>query len=93
MTTIHTREAAVVNERCAAAHTEDPSACEGSPDALRIVDRTGAAVSGCVRHGAVLMASLEGGRVYPATVQGAAIETYERARVLRPYEFGPQETR
>lgn len=79
-------------DRCAAAHPEDRSACEGPLDAVRVVDQAGAAVSGCVRHGAALLASLDGGRVYPDSVQGAAIETYKRAQDLRPFEFGRQET-
>lgn len=76
-------------DRCAAAHPDDRRPCEGPPDAVRVVDQFEASVSACVRHGAVLLATLEGGRVYPGSVQGAAIEVYERAQKLRPYEFGP----
>jgi hypothetical protein len=74
-------------DRCAAAHVEDPRGCDGPADAVRIVDRTGEQTTGCVRHGAGLLASLAGGRVYPGSVEGAAIEAYRVARTVRPFEF------
>lgn len=75
--------------RCAAAHVEDMARCEGPADAVRIVDQAGAEVTGCVRHGAVLLASLEGGRVYPGpgARQGDAIEVFRAARHLPPFAF------
>jgi len=75
-------------ERCAAAHPDDRSACEGPADAVRIVDPAGFWMYGCVRHGAVLLACLERGRVLPGSVEGAAIEVYQRAQTLLPFAFG-----
>jgi hypothetical protein len=79
------------DRRCAAAHAEDVSACEGPLDAVRVVDELGGEVLGCVRHGAVLLASLECGRVYPGPGHdGYAIEVFKRAQQLKPFNFrGP----
>jgi hypothetical protein len=68
---------------CEAAHPDDRSPCEGPRDAVRIVDSTGGHALGCLRHAAVLLAALVGGRVYPLSVPGAAIEVYHRAARLR----------
>jgi hypothetical protein len=35
---------------------------EGAVDAVRIVDQTGLSAAGCIPHGAVLLASLDGDR-------------------------------
>jgi hypothetical protein len=43
----------------------DPQPCDGHHDAVRIVDQTGASADACLLHGAVLLASLDDGRVYP----------------------------
>lgn len=65
--------------RCSAAHLEDPRPCEGPADAVQIVDQTGAVAVACVLHGAVLLASLAGGRVCLLNgPQGAAIAVYTR---------------
>ena len=78
----------VLNVSCGAAHSEDPRPCEGPVDAVRVVDRVGSAVSGCLLHGAVLLASLDDGRVYPLNgPAGSAIAVYLRARSLRPFDF------
>jgi hypothetical protein len=70
--------------RCSAAHSEDPRPCEGPTDAVQIVDQTGATAAACVLHGAVLLASLAGGRVCLLDgPQGAAIAVYTRA-----FDFG-----
>lgn len=74
--------------RCAAAHVEDQRACDGAIDAVRVVDRVGEQTTGCVRHGAALLASIENGRVYPGSVEGAAVEAYRAAQAPRPFEFG-----
>lgn len=71
--------------RCGAAHDDDPSPCDSPVDSVRIVDKLGDEAFGCHRHGAALLASLEGGRVYPGS--GSAIEAYRRARKLKPFEF------
>lgn len=74
--------------RCAAAHSDDVRQCEGQRNAVQIIDRTGASVAGCVLHGAVLLASLEGGRVAPLNgPDGAAIEAFRRAQVVPPFDF------
>lgn len=75
------------NGRCAAAHPEDRSRCDGAPDAVRVIDQAGAEATGCLRHGAALLASLDRGRVYPGSVDGAAIEVYKRAQGLAPFGF------
>jgi hypothetical protein len=64
----------------------DSRGCEGQLDAVRIVDRTGVSTQACLRHGAVLLASLQGGRVYPLHgPPGSAIVVYTRARDLPPF--------
>ena len=74
--------------RCTAAHVLDPRPCEGAPDTVQIVDQTGGGVAACLLHGAVLLASLDGGRVYPLGVpEGCAISVYVRARSLPPFDF------
>lgn len=78
----------LVPTRCAAAHAEDPRPCDGPGDTVRIVDRAGAEVAACPLHGAVLLASLDRGRVYPLNgPDGAAITVYVRARALPPFDF------
>ncbi|HEU4542999.1 MAG TPA: hypothetical protein VFR23_17850 [Jiangellaceae bacterium] len=51
------------------------------------MDRDGGSAKGCVRHGAAMLASLAGARVHPGSVEGAAIETFERAQKRRPFDF------
>ena len=76
--------------RCEAAHPDDPSPCEGPGDAVTVTDSARRSVLGCVRHGAVLLATLTGGMVHvgPGGEQGDAITVYRRAKELRPFEFG-----
>ena len=74
-------------DRCAAAHVEDSRPCDGPADAVRILDHAGEQTTGCVRHGAALLASLVDGRVYPGSVDGAAVEAHRLAGTLRPFEF------
>ena len=71
--------------RCAAAHLDDPRPCSGALDAVLILDRVGASVTACVLHGAVLLASLDGGRVYP--LAGSAVFVYRLAQGLQPFDF------
>jgi hypothetical protein len=73
--------------RCPAAHADDESPCDGDANAVRVVDRTGHAVTGCIWHAAVLLASLVGGRVYPQSHDGAAIAAYKVASTLPPFVF------
>jgi hypothetical protein len=84
--------AAEIN-RCPAAHRDDATPCEGPHNAVRILDQRGTERLGCVHHAARLLASIEGGRVYPgpsSTVgrtegNGAAIDAYKRAQHLPPF--------
>jgi hypothetical protein len=79
---------AVIGGRCAAAHAEDPRPCDGAIDAVQIVDQTYVAVAACLLHGAVLLASLDRGRVYPLNGEdGVAITVFTRAQALRPFDF------
>ena|SRR5690349_13708220 len=70
--------------RCAAAHVEDPSPCDGAPRAVRVADQEGGEVTGCVRHGAALLASLDGGRVHPGpdAGEGDVIAAFTLAQTL-----------
>jgi hypothetical protein len=52
-----------------------------------VIDRTGDRVFGCVHHASVLLASVEGARVYPVSLDGAAIDTYRRAQQRAPFAF------
>jgi hypothetical protein len=80
--------AATLAARCEAAHEADLRPCDGPGDAVRIVDRTGASAQGCLVHGSALLASLEGGRVYPLYgSSGSAITVYTRARSMTPFDF------
>ncbi|MFF7763154.1 hypothetical protein [Streptomyces griseorubiginosus] len=81
------------DERCPAAHPEDPSPCVG-PVAVTVLDAANAGLNGCEHHGARLLASLEGGRVYalPDAPEGAAIRTFKAADTTRPFPWinGPR---
>ncbi|BCB85847.1 hypothetical protein [Phytohabitans suffuscus] len=55
---------------------------------MRVIDRTGASATGCVLHGAVLLASLDGGRVYPLNgPAGSAIAVHRLAQSLPAFDF------
>ena len=73
-------------DRCEAAYPEDWAACEGALDAVRVVDRVGDEVRGCVRHAAVALASVEGARVVAGSVEGAALEAHTLARQLELFD-------
>jgi hypothetical protein len=74
--------------RCPAAHPEDPTPCDGPP-VVTILDRSNAGAKGCAHHGARLLASLEGGRVYalPDAPPGSAIAVFKAAADLQPYPW------
>lgn len=73
--------------RCGAAHPDDPRPCDTQQDAVRVLDQTGTEVAACIRHGAMLVASLVDGRVYPLHgPAGSAIRCYVESRKLRPFE-------
>lgn len=79
--------------RCPAAHPEDPTPCDGPP-VVTVLDRENAGANGCEHHGARLLASLEGGRVYalPDAPAGAAIRVFKAADGIRPFPWvdGPR---
>ena len=82
------------DNRCPAAHHDDPTPCDG-PAAVTVLDRGNAGADGCEHHGARLLASLEGGRVYalPDAPEGAAIRVFKAADGIRPfcwYEDAPR---
>ncbi|WP_258040048.1 hypothetical protein [Streptomyces sp. SM1] len=72
--------------RCRSAHPDDPTPCVG-PVAVTVLDSVGGGADGCEHHAARLLASLDGGRVYPLpdTPAGAAIRVFTAAATLRPF--------
>ncbi len=72
--------------RCPAAHPEDPTPC-GGPVAVTVLDAFNAGADGCEHHGARLLASLAGGRVYalPDAPSGAATRVSKAAAGIRPF--------
>jgi hypothetical protein len=80
-------------DRCKAAHPEDLTDCTGPHDAVTLLDTHGTAVTGCEHHGARMLASLDGARIEPGSVPGAATRAFEAADGLRPfcwYEDAPR---
>jgi hypothetical protein len=79
--------------RCGAAHGDDPTPCSGPPT-VTILDATNAGANGCQHHGARLLASLDGGRVYglPDAAPGTAIRVFKAAQGIRPFPWvdGPR---
>jgi hypothetical protein len=75
--------------RCAAAHPDDPSPCEGVQQVVRIV--VGAdEVLACIQHGARLYASVDGAEVYPVGPPDgpnaeAAREVVREATGMKPF--------
>ncbi|MFF3660031.1 hypothetical protein [Streptomyces olivochromogenes] len=74
--------------RCPAAHPDDPTPCNG-PAVVTVLDSANAGANGCEHHGARLLASLDGGRVYalPGAPAGAAIRTFKAAATVRPFAW------
>ncbi|MET7890657.1 hypothetical protein [Streptomyces mirabilis] len=74
--------------RCPSAHPEDPTPCDGPP-VVTVLDAGNAGADGCEHHGARLLASLEGGRVYrlPDAPEGAAIRVFKAADGIRPFPW------
>ncbi|MGW3145851.1 hypothetical protein ACWDG1_14450 [Streptomyces sp. NPDC001177] len=74
------------HHRCLAAHPEDPTPCVG-PVVVTVLDAVNAGADGCEHHGARLLASLDGGRVYslPDAPTGAAIRVFKSAAGVRPF--------
>ncbi|OEJ29514.1 hypothetical protein AS594_17985 [Streptomyces agglomeratus] len=75
-----------VDRRCPAAHPDDPTPCVG-PVVVTVLDAGKAGADGCEHHGARLLASLDGGRVYalPDAPYRAAIRTFTAAQGIRPF--------
>ncbi|MEU5097622.1 hypothetical protein [Streptomyces sp. NPDC020996] len=74
--------------RCSAAHPDDPTPC-GGPVAVTILDAHNGGADGCEHHGARLLASLDGGRVYPLpdAPGEAAIRVFKAAASIRPFPW------
>ncbi|MET8133716.1 hypothetical protein ABZV24_17435 [Streptomyces sp. NPDC005251] len=54
---------------------------------MTVLDIEGAGANGCEHHGARLLASLDGGRIYalPDAPDGAALRTFTAADSIRPF--------
>ncbi|HEY8981733.1 MAG TPA: hypothetical protein VIU15_19375 [Streptomyces sp.] len=78
----------MTDTRCPAAHPDDPTPCDGPP-VVTVLDRQNAGANGCEHHGARLLASLEGGRVYalPDAPAGAAIRVFKAADGIHPFPW------
>ncbi|MFK4100789.1 hypothetical protein ACI2L1_12080 [Streptomyces sp. NPDC019531] len=80
-------------QRCPAAHPEDPDPCVGLV-VVTVLDRENAGADGCEHHAARMLASLDGARVYalPDAPDGAAIRAFKAADSLRPFPWvdGPR---
>ncbi|WP_171110375.1 MULTISPECIES: hypothetical protein [unclassified Streptomyces] len=80
--------------RCPAAHPDDPTPCGGEV-VVTVLDRVNAGADGCEHHGARLLASLDGARVYglPHAAPGTAVRVFRAADGIRPfcwYEDAPR---
>ena len=75
-------------DRCAAAHPDDPTPCDG-PAVVTVLDANNHGANGCRHHAARMLASLRGGRVYPLpdSPAGAAIEVFKAAAGIRPFPW------
>ncbi|WP_405545219.1 hypothetical protein OG478_32920 [Streptomyces phaeochromogenes] len=73
-------------QRCAAAHPQDPTPCVGPP-VVSVLDAFNDGADGCEHHGARLLASLDGGRVYalPDAPPSTAIRVFKAADSTRPF--------
>ncbi|KUL26664.1 hypothetical protein ADL12_32255 [Streptomyces regalis] len=74
--------------RCPAAHPDDPDPCSGPP-VVTVLDTHQVGAHGCEHHATRLLASLDGGRVYPLpdAPEGAAIRVFKAAAVTAPYAW------
>lgn len=76
------------DQRCPAAHPEDPTACDGDV-VVTVLDAQNGGAHGCEWHAARLLASLDGGRVYglPEAPAGTALRVFKAAGALRPFPW------
>ena len=75
-----------MTDRCAAAHPDDPTPCNGPHDAVRIIDPQGSKTTGCEHHGARLLASLDdGARAVEGSAPAAGARVTLAADTIRPY--------
>lgn len=72
-------------DRCTAAHIDDPTPCVGPQDAVTVLDGVGGAAAGCEHHGARMTASIDGAYIEPGSVVGAATRAVAVADSLRPF--------
>jgi hypothetical protein len=88
-----TKQAPAPHPGCPAAHPDDPTPCTG-PAVVTVLDAHNAGADGCEHHGARLLASLDGGRVYglPHAEPGTAICVFKAAATTRPFAWvdGPR---
>ncbi|WP_369778317.1 hypothetical protein [Streptomyces sp. R33] len=83
--TTYERRRAPEPSRCIAAHPEDPTNCAGPRDAVIVLDSHGGKAAGCEHHAARLLASLDGARVEPGSIPGAAARAFQAADSIRPF--------
>ncbi|WP_137235511.1 hypothetical protein [Streptomyces sp. BPSDS2] len=82
---IDAEQLAPITGRCGTALPTDPTPCDGAPS-VTVLDSSNAGADGCERHGARLLAALDGGRVYalPDAPEGAALRVHRSAGTGRP---------
>ncbi|MGW2617370.1 hypothetical protein [Streptomyces sp. NPDC001500] len=76
------------DQRCPAAHVEDPTPCR-DPIVVTVLDRHDKGADGCEWHGARLLASVDGARVYglPHARPGTASRVFKAADGMRPFAW------
>ena len=67
------------SSRCPAARAEDPTACDGAPIEVRVLDVDGTCTTGCVHHTSMLLSAHRGARAYTGSRLGAAWQAHQRA--------------
>ncbi|MFF4763339.1 hypothetical protein [Streptomyces sp. NPDC001276] len=82
----------MTNYRCAAAHPEDPTPCNGPHDAVRVLGANGSYADGCEHHGARMLASVEGARAVDGSVPAASARVAMASGIIRPFPWvdGPR---
>ncbi|MEU3546305.1 hypothetical protein [Streptomyces longwoodensis] len=77
-----------LENRCPAAHPEDPTSCVG-PVVVTVLDGDNAGADGCELHAVRLLASLIGGRpvAKPDAPEGIALRIFHEASRTRPFAW------